>query len=117
MADVQEFLLTNDEYLNLILFAIFAMLVITFIVNLYTERLKFPKYLPGGIVLILGLVILISQIGKIFEKSAIDRLVFSMIAIGDGIIGLLFGLILGLIGDEKKPEKIKYNKKIEYEDY
>lgn len=116
MAEIQELIKTHDEYLQMILFATLAMLVITFAVNYFTERIRFPKYLPGLASLIVGIVMLIGLIPNIYLKEYLGNLVISMTAIGVGVVGLAFGMILGVLF--KRPHKRKREaEEITYEEY
>lgn len=116
MTEIKELIQTHDEYLMLILFGVLAMMIITFAVHHFTERIRFPKYLPGLISFIVGLLMLAGIIPHIYDKSYLGNLVISMVAIGAGVIGLAFGLILGVMIKTKNKNKNKVTE-IEYEEY
>ncbi len=116
MTEIKELIQTHDEYLRMILFATLAMLIITFAVNYFTERIRFPKYLPGLISLIVGIVMLVGLIPNIYMKEYLGNLVISMTAIGVGVVGLAFGMILGVLF--KRSYKYKDSgEEITYEEY
>ncbi|NLD18244.1 MAG: hypothetical protein GX666_11790 [Tissierellia bacterium] len=116
MTEIKELIQTHDDYLRMILFATLAMLIITFAVNYFTERIRFPKYLPGLISLIIGVIMLAGLIPNLYLKEYLGNVVISMVAIGVGIVGLAFGMILGVLF--KRPAKYEKDEKdITYEEY
>ncbi len=102
MNEIKELIQTQDEYLMIILFAVFAILVITFAIHHFTEKLRFPKYLPGLISLVVGLFIFAGLLGHLYDKAYLGNIVFSMVAIGAGVIGICFALIIGVVFKPKK---------------
>lgn len=117
MEEIRELIQTHDEYLRIILFATLAMLVVTFVVNYFTERLRFPKYLPGLISLVIGMVMLVGLMPKLYMKEYLGNLVMSMIAIGVGVIGLCFGMIIGVLFKRPTDFDDYDDDDIIYEDY
>lgn len=115
MNEIKELIQTQDEFLMIILFAVFAMLVITFAVHHFTEKLRFPKYFPGVISLVVGLLMLAGLLSNLFQKEYLGDIVFSMVLIGAGVIGFAFALIIGVVFKPRKSSQ-KY-KELEYEDY
>lgn len=114
MDKIRELIQGHNEYLTMILFAVLAMMVVVFAVHFFTERIRFPKYLPGLIVLIVGIVMFIGLIPKLTDKAYLDNIVMACLLIGLGIIGLCFGLILGVIFKVKKQPK---KEDIVYDEY
>lgn len=116
MQEIKELIQTHDEYLQMILFAVLAMLIVTFVVNYFTERIRFPKYLPGLISLIVGMIMLARLVPYLYMKEYLGDLVIAMVAIGTGVIGLAFGMILGVLFKHPK-EYIEDDEEIQYEEY
>lgn len=116
MTEIKELIQTHDEYLRMILFATLAMLIITFAVNYFTKRLRFPKYLPGLISLIVGILMLVGLLPNLYLKEYLGNLVISMVAIGVGVVGLAFGMILGVLF-KRTSRYEKSEKEITYEEY
>ena len=113
MNEIKELIVTHDEYLKIILFSAIAMLVITFIVHYFTERIRFPKYLPGVVSLVIGMLLLVSLLNHIYYKEYLGRVVVAMILIGNGVISLCFAMILGVFfkveyEDESDDEDVIY---------
>lgn len=114
MSEISKLIQTHNEYLKMILFAVFAIMLIVFAVHYFTEKLRFPKYLPGLVVLVVGIIMLVGLIPNLVVKEYLGNIVIACITIGVGVIGLCFGLILGVIFKSKKT----YEKdKIEYDEY
>lgn len=116
MQEIKELIQTHDEYLQMILFAVLAMFVVTFVVHFFTERIRFPKYLPGLISLVVGMVMLARLVPYLYLKEYLGDLVIAMVAIGTGVIGLAFGMILGVLFKHPKKYEEDYDD-INYEEY
>ncbi|MDO5028015.1 MAG: hypothetical protein Q4E36_02005 [Bacillota bacterium] len=105
MDQIRELIESHNEYVTMILFSVLAMMVVVFAVHYFTEKIRFPKYLPGLIVLISGILMFIRYLPKLTDKAFIDDIVMACLLIGLGIIGLCFALILGVIFKVKKNPK------------
>lgn len=114
MSEIKELVQVHNEYLNIILFSVIFIMVITFVLSHFTEKIRFPKYLPGLVAFLVGMFIFVSSMPHLYEKAYLDRLFWAMTGIGSGLIGLCFGAILGVFS-KKKTKDLEDDE--EYEEY
>ncbi|MDO5041269.1 MAG: cytochrome C biosynthesis protein [Peptoniphilus sp.] len=100
MRGLLDMILQNDEYLQLSTYAIVAAIVVTFVVNFATRKLKFAKYIPGIILVFIGIFSFFTVIEDLFNPDNIEILVVFVIACASGLISLLFALIIGIIQND-----------------
>lgn len=101
MDKILEMLGNNTEYMLLSLIVILVAMVITFMVNFVAKRLRFAKYVPGLLLIFIGMFSLFMVINDLFAKSSLDNLLIALICISSGLIALLFGLIIGIATKRK----------------
>lgn len=100
MTSIIEVIMKNDEYMIITLLAMLVAIILTFIVNFAAKKLKFAKYLPGIVLICIGIVSLFSVISKLFDPNSLDSLIVFVISCGSGIVSLLFALIIGIIQND-----------------
>lgn len=107
-------LLDYLEYAKLLGYASLAIIVITYIVHVISREYRWPKYIPGLIMLGIGIYSLFT-LGNdaTWLKGGVTNIVITLTSMGSGIIGLFFGLILGIYNKPVKKKRIKKDKKEE----
>ncbi len=78
-------------------YVIVAALIITFAINIISGKLRFTKYLPGLILIFIGVFTLFTVINALFDQESIPQLVVAVIGISSGLVSLLFAMILGIL--------------------
>ena len=111
--------LEHLEYTKLFGYVSLASIIITYITHrMFLETNRGIKYLPGILIIGIGVYNLYTVGNDLTRAAGISNLVLFVIGVGTGFIGLLFGLILGIYNKEKKSKKVKNSsrtKKIESE--
>lgn len=97
MAKILENIGNNTEYITLSIYAIIAAIIITIILSVIAKKLKFAKYLPGIVLIAVGVFVLFSVIGDLFNPENVDAIAVFMIGCSSGVISLLVALIAGII--------------------
>lgn len=106
--------LEHLEYAKLLGYVSLASIIITYITHrIFRNINRAIKYLPGIFLIIFGLYNLYTVGNDLTRTAGISNLVFFMLGVGAGFIGLLFGLILGVYNKEKKVKKQKRSKQSE----
>ncbi|WP_138159203.1 cytochrome C biosynthesis protein [Peptoniphilus catoniae] len=100
MTSIMEAVLKNDEYIKISLYAIVASVLFTFIVGFAARRLKFAKYIPGLILICIGMFSFFTVVDDLFNPDNIETLVIFIISCASGIISLLFALIMGIVQND-----------------
>jgi|GEM_PF-1716033 len=111
MDKIMEMVMENFNYILLSLGAIVIGIVITFIANFASGRLKFIKYLPGLALLFVGIISLFMVINKLFDPDSIDNLIVFVIGVSSGLISLIFALIIGISTSNKNRYKVETRNK------
>ncbi len=91
----------NSGYMLVSIIIIVAAMVLTFLVNLIAKSLRFAKYVPGMLLLFIGMFSLFMVINNLFAKSSLDNILIALFCISSGIIALLFAMIIGIITKKK----------------
>lgn len=102
MGKIIELLNGHTQYMTMAIYAIVVAIVITFVVNFVAKKLTFIKYLPGIILVFIGIFSLFSVINNLFDASSLDNLVVFLIGVSSGLISLLFALIIGIINNDRE---------------
>lgn len=97
MSRVLEVVGNNTEYITLSIYAIIISIVVTVVLSIITKKLKFAKYLPGIVLITIGIFVLFSVIGDLFDPANVDSIAVFLIGCASGIISLLVALIAGII--------------------
>ena len=100
---MEEFLTHLDNGKALIYVSL-AAVVITLITHFIFKGIKFIKYIPGLIFIMVGFYSLYQMNGDFTSSDSISNLTLFLICFVGGSIGLLVGLIIGIY---KKPRRLK----------
>ncbi len=107
---MEEFL-GHLEYAQLLGYASLAAIIITYITHrLFRRTNRAIKYLPGLLLIIIGVYNLYIVGNDLTRTAGISNLVLFILGVGSGFTGLLFGLILGVYNKEKKKKRKKRRK-------
>lgn len=102
MNKIIEMLSTHTEYMLLSMVIILAAVFVTFIVNFIARQLRFVKYIPGLVLIFIGMFSLFMVINDLFAKSSLDNILVALFCISSGVIALLFALIIGIATKRKR---------------
>lgn len=82
-----------------------GVMAITLVTYLLFKRIRVLKYLPGFIVLLIGLYNLNSVLDVLTAESSLPVLLLAVIGVVAGLVGMLFALIIGIIAKPVKKRK------------
>lgn len=108
---IKQMVEMNSEYIMICFYVALAAVVVTYIVHFATRKIRFPKYIPGLILMGFGIVNFFRIYSELFVKETIPSIATSIATIGGGLIALCYALILGIIN------KNRYDEEEYYEDY
>lgn len=109
--------LEHLEYTKLFVYGSIASIIITYITHrVFLRSNRGIKYLPGIFLIGIGVYNLYTVGNDLTRTAGISNLVLFMIGVGTGLIGLLFGLILGVYNKEKRVKRKKKENKVEVVD-
>ncbi|WP_455256902.1 cytochrome C biosynthesis protein [Peptoniphilus asaccharolyticus] len=97
MSKVMEAVGGNTEFILLSIYAIIIAIAVTIVLSIVAKRLKFAKYLPGIVLITIGIFVLFSVISDLFNPENVDALAVFLIGCSSGVISLLVALIFGII--------------------
>lgn len=100
-------LLNYLEYAKLLIYFSLGIMVITYIVYRIFNDKNWAKYIPGLIVISIGIFTLFTLGSSFSLFKGIKDMVIILISLGSGMMGLFFALILGVYN---KPIEAKKNK-------
>lgn len=106
-----EELLVHLQYSKTLLYIALGTIILTYIIHFFFKDFRYPKYLPGALLLIIGGFTLINSEYAARKLVGIDNIFMGIVAVGSGIVGLCFALILGVYNKEKKNKNNKKSKK------
>ncbi|MBL7575262.1 hypothetical protein SAMN00017477_0763 [Peptoniphilus asaccharolyticus DSM 20463] len=97
MSKVMEAVGGNTEFILLSIYGIIIAIAVTIVLSIVAKRLKFAKYLPGIVLITIGIFVLFSVISDLFNPENVDALAVFLIGCSSGVISLLVALIFGII--------------------
>lgn len=100
MKSLLELFSGNNEYFVVCLYVIVAAVIVTFVVNFVARNLKFIKYIPGLLLITIGMFSLFSVINDLFNPDNLNNIVFFVAGCSSGVISLLFALIIGIFQND-----------------
>lgn len=103
-------LLGHLEYAKLLGYASLGIMVITYIVHAIFRKYPWSKYMPGLVVISVGIYSLFTLGISSSWIKGIANMVTILISMGSGVIGLFFALILGVYNKPKKVKKTESKK-------
>ncbi|MDO5715033.1 MAG: cytochrome C biosynthesis protein [Tissierellia bacterium] len=111
MSRIIELISEHSNYIILTLGVILIGSVFTFIVNFAAKNLKFAKYIPGLLLVFVGIFSLFLVINNLFDPESLDNLIIFVIGVSSGLISLIFALIIGIAGSDRNRYGKKQRKK------
>lgn len=103
-------LLNHFEYVKLLSYVYLMIIIITYVVHRFVRMEEWIKYIPGFILIIIGVYGFIRLITDDFWTKGVKNLMIILIGTSGGILGLLFGLVLGIYNKREK-DKINENER------
>ena len=100
-------LLTHLEYSKTLFYIVIGTIILTYIIHFFFKEYRYPKYLPGFLLIIIGGFTLFSTEYGGRDIISIDSIFMGIVALGSGVVGLFFALILGVYNKERKEKRIK----------
>lgn len=98
---------------TIIIYASLAAILLTIIIHfLFRKYSRFLKYIPGTIMLIIGVFSLYKVLDSLVEAESLDELMNFITFVVSGFVGIFSALILGVYDKPRKRKKRK-KKKIE----
>ncbi len=85
----------HTQYMMLAIYIMIGAIALTFIINFISGRLSFLKYIPGLILILVGIFSLFSVINALFDPKSLDNIIIFVIAVGSGLVSVTFAAILG----------------------
>lgn len=95
------------EYSKVLFYIVTGTIILTYVIHFFFKEYRYPKYMPGLLLIIIGGFTLFTTEYGGSGIISIDNIFMGIVAFGSGIVGLFFGLILGVYNKEKKKKKIK----------
>lgn len=97
----------------IIFYASLAAILLTIIIHfLFRKYSRFPKYIPGLIMIVIGISSLFTVLDSIVEAESLDQLMNFIIFLVGGFVGVFSALILGVYD---KPRKRRRKKPVQKE--
>lgn len=97
---------------TIIIYASLAAILLTIIIHLlFRKYSRFLKYIPGTIMLIIGIFSLYKVLDSLVEAESLDELMNFISFVVSGLVGIFSALILGVYDKPRKKRRKK--KKIE----
>ncbi len=97
---------------NLLIYVSLAVMAITFITHLIFKKTRLIKYIPGLIVVIIGIFNFYLVMNNITAESSLPNLLLFIIGVVSGLVGIFFALIIGILIKPVKKSKSRSKKKI-----
>lgn len=91
--------------LNMLIYVSIGVIAITLLTHVITKKIPIIKYLPGLVILIIGILNFTSVINKITADGSLGNILIFIFASVSGLIGMLFALIIGIT--LKRPKRVK----------
>ncbi len=85
------------EFIVICIITILIGLLVTFMMSVFAKNLRFLKYLPGLILILIGVVSLLAVLNNLFASSSLNNILVAVICLTSGICSLLFALIVGIV--------------------
>lgn len=105
---LNELLLYKDDSIVMIYMSVAAMILTTITHFIFRKQNRFMKYLPGIILIGIGIYYLYSVLGSLVDIESLAEIMSFVTFVVSGFIGILIALMLGIY---EKPRKDKSKKK------
>lgn len=106
--DILQELIEYFGNATMILYVSLALMAITLITHLLFKKIRIIKYLPGLIVIGIGVYNFYEVKDYLTAESSLSNLLLFIIGVTAGLVSMLFALILGVLS---KPVKVRRKKK------
>jgi hypothetical protein len=93
----------NDS--NLLIYVSIAVMAITLLTHLIFKKIGPIKYIPGLVVLIIGIFNFYSVMNNITAVSSLSNLLLFIVGVVSGLVGMCFALIIGILVKPVKRRK------------
>lgn len=104
---IVEALNGNTMYIIIVIMASIIAMVLTFFINMASKKLRFIKYLPGLLLVFIGMFSLIIVLNRLFDRDSLNNIIISLIALTSGACSLVFGLCIGIYNKDKYPQNYR----------
>lgn len=94
----------NTQYIMFVIIASIVGIVLTFLINMTSRKLKFIKYIPGLLLIFIGMFSLIIVLNSLFDRESLNNIIISLIALTSGACSLIFGLCIGIYNKDRYPD-------------
>lgn len=99
LSKITEIFPGNTEYMGIALIMIGVAIFITLVLNFVARKLKFVKYLPGILLIFIGLFSIFSVIDNLFDPASLNNIFIFITCVASGLASILFALIIGILSD------------------
>ncbi|MDO5301250.1 MAG: cytochrome C biosynthesis protein [Tissierellia bacterium] len=112
LGQISDMVNGNTSYMIMILVSSLAGIFLTLVVSMISRKLRFLKYLPGLILIFVGIFALLMVLNRLFVRESLDNIYISLLSLTSGISSLLFALCIGIYhrdGDLEEPDLRRKN--------
>jgi|SRR5699024_7398903 len=89
------------DYAKVFIYISLGIIVITFIIDFFFKEHNFARYIPGLILIGIGIYGLLRAIRSTNQLDGVNSMMLFVIGVGGGLIGLLTGLAIGILKKEE----------------
>lgn len=104
LAKISESVNGNLQYMIIVALAVVIALIVTFIINMFGKRMRFMRYIPGLVLVFIGMFALIMVLNKLFDRDSLMNIYVALVCITSGICSLIFALCIGIYNKDRHPE-------------
>ena len=99
LSKITEIFQGNTEYMGVALVMIGVAVFVTLVLNFVARKLKFVKYLPGIVLIFVGLFSIFSVIDNLFDPVSLNNIFIFITCVAAGLVSILFALIIGIVSN------------------
>ncbi|MDD7363757.1 MAG: cytochrome C biosynthesis protein [Peptoniphilus sp.] len=104
LAKISESINGNMQYMIILVLAVIAALIVTFVMNIVGKRKKFLRYIPGLALVFIGMFSLIIVLNRLFDRSNLMNIYVALVCVTAGFCSLLFALCIGIYNKDRHPQ-------------
>lgn len=93
------------DYAKVFIYISLGIIMITFIINFFFKKYNFARYIPGLILIGIGIYGLLRVIRSTNQLDGVNSMMLFVIGVGGGIVGLLTGLAIGILRKQEGSRK------------
>jgi hypothetical protein len=90
---------------SLMMWVTAGVMALTLVTYFLFKKIRILKYLPGFVVLLIGLYNLNSVLDVLTAESSLPVLLLAVIGVVAGLVGMLFALVIGIIAKPVKKRR------------